>query len=85
MKRIVETDEKGFEAALGQEIQVWGMVYIYAGKLVGVNSDHIELENPRVVYETGPLTGKTYQDAQPTLGPLRIMKAAIESWGPGRV
>lgn len=84
MKRIVETSDGGFDAMLGEKIQVWCGVYIYAGVLVGVNDDHIELDDASVVYETGELRAKTWQDAQPVNGRWRVMKAAIESWGIGR-
>jgi hypothetical protein len=84
VKRIVETKEGGFEAMLGEKIQVWCMIYIYAGTLVGINDDHIELRDARVVYETGPLQDTNWKDAQPTKGTLRIMKQAIESWSEGR-
>ena len=84
MRRIVDTTDGGFDAMPGGSIQVWCMVYIYAGILSGVNDDHIELSEPKVVYETGELIAPEWTDAQPTKGPLRIMKSAIESWGPGR-
>lgn len=83
MKRIVETDEvSGFEAMLGENIMVWCGVYIYAGKLVGVDDATIELGDAGVVYETGSLTEKGFKDFQPLPGNVwHIMKAAIESWG----
>jgi hypothetical protein len=84
MKRLVETVDGGFEAMLGEQIQVWCGVYIYAGVVVGVNEDHIELDKALLVYETGELTAKTWKDAQPLGDHWRVMKAAIESWGPGR-
>jgi hypothetical protein len=83
MKRVVETTEdSGFEAMLGENIMVWCGVYIYSGKLTGVNEDHIELADAGVVYETGNLTDKGFQDRQPLPGEVwRVMKAGIESWG----
>jgi hypothetical protein len=84
MKRIVETSDGGFEALLGESIQVWCMVYIYSGTLAGVNDDHIELSDASVVYETGELGASSWKDAQGVDGTLRVMKSAIESWGPGK-
>jgi hypothetical protein len=84
MKRIVETSDGGFDVMLGEKIQVWCGVYIYAGVLAGVNDDHIELTSASVVYETGELGASTWRDAQAVRGTLRVMKQAIESWSDGR-
>lgn len=84
MKRIVETNDGGFEAMLGERIELWCGVYIYVGKLVGVNDNHLELEDAGVVYETGPLSDPQYKDMQPRPGKLRVMLQAIESWGDAR-
>ena len=84
MRRIVETQDGGFESMLGEKVEVWCGVYIYAGKLVGVNDNHIEIDDAYVVYETGELTAVSYKDAQPLQGMRRVMLHAIESWGPGR-
>jgi hypothetical protein len=84
VKRIVEVNEGGFDAMLGEKIQVWCGVYIYAGTLAGVNDDHIELKDAYVVYETGELGASQWKDAQPIKGILRVMKHAIESWSSGR-
>ena len=82
MKRIVETQDGGFDAALGEVIVVLCGIYIYSGKLIGVNDDHIELEDAVLVYETGKWTEKGWSDAQPLPGKLwRVMRQAIESWG----
>lgn len=86
MKVLVETKEvaeEGFAALLGQNVEVWCGVYIYAGKLVGVNTNCIKLANPHVVYETGALTAKTFGDAQKIGAEHRyLMLSAIESFGP---
>jgi len=85
MKRVVEVqDDGGFESALGETISLWCGVYIYSGKLVGVNEDHVELDDAYIVYETGPLTDKHWKDAQLLPGRWRVMKGAIESWGVGK-
>lgn len=81
MKRIVETEDGGFEALLNEKICLFCGVYIYTGVLAGVNSDHLELAQPRVVYETGELTSGDWKDAQPLPSPWRVMTASIESWG----
>jgi len=84
MKRIVETDDGGFQAMLGEQISLWCGVYIYTGKLAGVNADHLELDEPKIVYETGELGASEWKDAQALPSPWRVMLQGIESWGPGK-
>ncbi len=85
MKRVVETDEvSGFDAALGTEVALFCGVYIYAGKLSGVNEGHVELTDAKLVYETGPLNSGGWKDAQLLPSPWRVMRQGIESWGPSK-
>ncbi len=85
MKRIVETDEKGgFEAVLGESITILSGVYHYTGILSGVHEDHLELSDPKLIYETGAWTDSDWKDAQPLPSPWRVMRQGIESWGPGK-
>jgi len=84
MKRIVDSTDGGFEAMLGESIQIWCGVYIYTGRLVGVNDDHLELSEVKIVYETGELLADDWKDAQPLKGTWRVMRQAIESWGVGK-
>ena len=85
MKRIVETvetNDDGLEALLGENVEIWCLNYIYAGKLIGVNCSDIILEDAVVVYETGELGAKEFKDAQ-KLNPKewRIRTRTIESYG----
>lgn len=67
MKVLVETKEvaeEGFLCLLGKNVEVFCGIYIYAGKLVGVNDKCIKLANPHLVYETGGFLDKKYKDAQ---------------------
>lgn len=67
MKVFVETKEvadEGMPSLLGQNIEVFCGIYIYAGRLVGVNTTCIKLANPHIVYETGGFLDKKYKDAQ---------------------
>ena len=85
MKRIVETTgDSGFEAMLGENVCLFCGVYIYAGNLVGVNTDHVELVDAILVYETGDLVEGEWKDAQALPSPWRVMLAGIESWGPAK-
>ena len=84
MKRVVETDDGGMDAMLGEKITTFCGVYIYTGKLVGVNANHIELTDAKLVYETGPLDSGDWKDSQSLPNPWRVMLAGIESWGPAK-
>jgi len=82
MKRIVECDgSSGFDAVLGEKLCLFCGVYIYTGVLAGVNDDHVELSNPKIVYDTGSLTEGDWADAQALPDPWRVMRTGIESWG----
>jgi hypothetical protein len=64
LQNVIEVQEEGFLALIGKNIEVFCGIYIYAGKLVGVNTTCIKLENPHIVYETGGFLDKKYKDAQ---------------------
>lgn len=83
MKVLVETKEgEGLESLIGKEVTFFCINYIYVGKLVGVNSDCVKLENPKIVYETGPFKEKSWQDAQALPHKYYyVVKQAIESFG----
>ena len=79
--KVVEVTEEGFLALLGKTITCFCAVYIYTGKLVGVNDDCIKLESPKIVYETGPFTEKNWKDAQALPHEMYIQKGMIEAFG----
>jgi hypothetical protein len=83
MKVLVQTVEKddGFCALMGERIEVYCGNYIYVGKLVGVNSTCIKLQNASIVYETGNHLDKTYKDAQLLGHDQYLQTAFIESFG----
>jgi len=83
MKVLVnEVENEGLDSLLGQTVTLWCGVYIYTGKLVGVNSTCVKLENAMIVYETGEFTSKTWKVAQ-SLGTdsWYVQVQAIESFG----
>ena len=85
MKVFVETKEvaeEGLVALLGQNVEIFCGVYIYAGKLVGVNQTCVKLANPHLVFETGEFKAKTYKDAQAMGREFHyVSTTAIESFG----
>ena len=78
---VVEVEQEGFLALLGQTITVFCAVYIYTGKLVGVNDTCIKLEEPKIVYETGSFNEKNWKDAQKLPNAMYIQMGMIESFG----
>jgi len=83
MKKLVEvTEGEGLMALMGQNVLLMCANYFYTGKLVGVNADFVQLENPAIVYETGKWDGNSYADVQRLHAKLWYVKtAAIESFG----
>ena len=83
MKVLVESREgEGLESLIGQEVTLFCINYIYAGKLVGVNTTCVKLENPKIVYETGAFSEKGWKDAQALPNKyFYIMLSAVESFG----
>jgi len=82
MKKIVEdVSGEGLEKLLGERVTLFCAVYIYTGKLIGVNSDCVLLSEPAIVYETGPLCDKLWKDAQPLPHEWYVQKGMIESFG----
>lgn len=83
MKKLVKVEEverEGFFALMDETITVFCMNYIYAGKLVGVNTKFIKLENAHIVYETGSFSDKKFKDAQKVSDNLYIQLNSVESY-----
>lgn len=82
MKKIVEEVEgEGLMALLGKQVALWCDGYIYAGTLIGVNTEDVLLKDAKVVYETGELTKPGFADAQPLPGNWYVRVNKIESYG----
>lgn len=82
MKKLIEiVENEGLESLMGQTVTLFCQIYIYTGKLVGVNDSCVLLENPKIVYETGPFDDKSWKDAQAFPNQIYVMKQAIECFG----
>jgi len=83
MKKLIEQVKgEGFEALMGEVITVFCLNYIYTGKLIGVNDTCILLQDPKIVYETGPFNEKGWKDAQSLPNDkLYIQVGCVESFG----
>jgi hypothetical protein len=88
MKQLVtvqEVEGEGLEALLNENVMLFGLNYIYTGKLVGVNTTFVKLEGAKIVYETGPFNEAGYKDAQALPGKSwYVQTSAIESFGPSK-
>ncbi len=84
MKKLVKVEEvagEGLIGLMGENVTLFCVNYIYAGKLVGVNDTFVMLENAKVVYETGAFSDPNFRDAQSLPGSWYIKTALIESFG----
>ena len=84
MKKIVsvtEVDGEGLEALLGETVTLFCLNYIYTGKLEGVNKTCVLLTSPKIVYETGAFSDKSWKDAQSLPNNLYVQTGAIEAFG----
>ena len=79
---VVEVDGAGLDSLMGERVLLLCANYFYTGKLTGVNSEFVELEDPAIVYETGQWSEKAYSDEQKLhTKTFFVRTAAIESFG----
>jgi hypothetical protein len=83
MKKLVRVEEvegEGLIGLMGEQVLVFCLNYIYTGKLVGVNTTCIKLESPKIVYDTGSFSNKTFTTAEVLPNELYIQTGTIESF-----
>lgn len=83
MKKLVqveEVSEEGLFALMGKRVTFFCMNYIYTGTLTGVNDACVRLEDAAIVYETGSLTTKDWQEAQKLPHNLYVQLSAVEAF-----
>ena len=66
---------------LGETVTLLCLNYFYTGKLVGVNNTCVKLESPKIVYETGEWSSKSWKDAQELPGDIYVQVGCIEAFG----
>ena len=82
MKVLVnEVENEGLFALMGKRVTLFCGVYIYTGKLVGVNDTCVKLEDAGIVYETGPFSDKEWKDCQSLPKDWYVTMQSIESFG----
>lgn len=81
--QVVEVENEGLVALLGQRITVYCSAYIYCGTLDGVNDTCVKLKDAVIVYDTGSFSAKGWVTAEkfPGKGEWYIQLSAIESFG----
>ena len=79
--QVVEVEDEGFMALMGQVITIFSLNYIYTGKLIGVNDTCVLLESPSIVYETGGFDSTNWEDAQKLPNQIYVQIGCIESFG----
>ena len=68
---LIEVENEGLIALIGEMVLVICNNYFYFGELEGVNESCIKLKNPYKVFETGPYNETKFKDAQ---------KLPVEGW-----
>ena len=82
MKTIITEDGKNsWESLLGKKVTLFCCRYIYTGKLIGIDEDSLLIEDAGIVYETGELTSKDWEDMQKLPNNWYVTKASVESFG----
>ena len=84
MKKLVEVKEvdgEGLVSFLGERVTLYCAIYIYSGKLAGVNDTCVKLTDAEIVYNTGSFTDKKWETAEKLPHDWYIQTAMIESFG----
>ncbi len=80
-KLIQEVEGEGLEGLLGKTVTLFCGVYIYSGKLTGVNDTCVLLEDAGIVYETGSFDSEDWKDRQGLPNKWYVTTQSIESFG----
>jgi len=81
-KLVIEEEQEGLLALLGEKVTIFTSGYFYTGKLIGVNDSCIKLEDPSIVYETGAFSNSEWKDCQSLCVKFWYVGTnAIESFG----
>jgi hypothetical protein len=80
--RTIEDDaNEGLMSLIGQRVTFFGGNYIYTGDLMGVDDVEVRLDDPAIVYETGPFDTPSWKDAQKLPNTMYIRLSWVESYG----
>lgn len=79
--KVTKTEGQELKALIGKKVTFFCLNYIYHGKLTGVNTTDLIIEDAYLVYETGDFSTKGFQDAQFIGKEWRLKTSIIESYG----
>lgn len=89
MKKLVQVQEiegEGLEALLGERVLLICAGYFYEGKLIGVNTEFVKLDDAAIVYSTGEWTDANYADIKKFhKKEWYVQKGLIESFGLSKI
>jgi hypothetical protein len=81
MKKIVETtDACGLDALIGETVFLMCANYFYRGKMTGVNSTFVQLDDCEIIYNTDK-AGKIIDRGSAPAKTWFVEKRMIESYG----
>jgi len=78
---LVESNETALESLAGEVVTFYCVNYFYSGKLVGINDTCVELENPRVIFDTGSYKEKNWKVAEKLPNNIFVQLSAVEMFG----
>ena len=78
---VNEIGGESFKKLMGRRVTLFCGIYIYTGKLVGFNAQHVKLEDAGIVYETGAFTDEKWRDCQSLPNDWYVAIQSIESFG----
>ena len=77
---VIEVENEGLVSLIGKTITLFCDVYIYTGKLIGVNDKYVKLQDPKIFYETGSFTSAEWEDAQSLPNEFYIITSMVDSF-----
>ena len=80
MKVLVESKTEGLLSLIGKRVTFFTMNYIYTGRLVGVNTKDVKLEDAGIVYETGAFTDSSWKDYQKLPNDVYVRLNSVEAY-----
>ncbi len=80
-KLIIEDNKEGMIKLIGERVTLFCLNYIYTGKLIGVNDTCVLLEDAGIVYDTGNLDSKDWDDCQKLPHDWYVQLGSVESFG----
>jgi hypothetical protein len=83
MKKVVQVTEvegEGLIGLLGKKVILFCMNYFYSGTLEGVNKEDVLIQNPKIVFDTGEYSSKSFSTAEKLPFSLYVRISAIEAY-----